>query len=247
LTGCEKCDKGTIILKDEYGEEYSDHCECVKNNIKSNSFEQSLLAANIPKDFWYLTTDNYRNPATSAYDKMINEINMAIIKRYIDEMPKRIETGTGLYLFGDNNTGKTMLMCIVLKEAIKMGYSVRFQTMSEIINGYMQSWFDKKDISVFKECHILGIDDSFDRRKTYTSQNNIQLSQLDDLFRYRVHNWKSMMITANISKDDLDNEDSFVNVNMTRLINRKMIELTFRGDFTKKLQERLTKEMIDVV
>jgi hypothetical protein len=26
-----------------------------------------------------------------------------------------------------------------------------------------------------------------------------------------------------------------------------MIELTFRGDFTKKLQERLTKEMIDVV
>lgn len=244
MIGCETCKyTGTVIKKDEFDEEYSDHCECVKKSKIKNSFETKLIAANIPKDFWYLTSDSYRNPATNKYDRIINEINIQIIKKYIENLDERIKTGTGLYLFGDNNTGKTMLMCIVLKEAIKQGYTVRFQTMSEIINGYMQSWFDKKDISIFKDCHLLGIDDSFDRRKTFSSENRIQVSQIDDLFRYRIHNWKSTLVTANISKDDVENKDSILNVNLMNLINRKMIELTFRGDYSKDLQEKLKKEL----
>lgn len=239
---CSKCSQtGTIVLKDDLGEEYSDHCTCVKEKELKNDFESKLVKANIPKDFWGLTTDNYNNPANNKYDKVMNEINLQIIKRYIDNIETHFSQGTGLYLFGDNNTGKTMLMSIVLKEAIKKGFNVRFQTMSEIITGYMDNWFDKKDISVFKDCDLLAIDDSFDRRKTFTSSNQIQITQIDDLFRHRVHNWKSMMITANVSLNDLENDDSILNINLTRLMNRKMIELTFRGDFTSHLQDKVRK------
>jgi len=244
LVKCSKCNNGTIIKRDEAGEEYSAHCECRQHNRAVTDFKSKLLEASIPKDFWYLDTKGYINSSGYSYDRIENEINLQIIKKYCNNMESHLENGRSLYLFGDNNSGKTMLMTILLKEAIKKGYRVKFQTMSEIITGYMKNWFEKKDISVFKECDLLGVDDSFDRRKTYTSENQIQISQIDDLFRHRIHHWKSTIITANIAEHDLENNDSILNVNLVRLLSRKMLQLTFRGDHTVNLQDKLRKEII---
>jgi DNA replication protein DnaC len=138
-------------------------------------------------------------------------------------------------------------MCIILKEAIKKGLKVCFFTMSEIVSWYMSNWFDakelKKDVSIFKECDILGIDDCFDRTKTYVSANNMQIAQIDDLFRYRVHNWKSFLVTANISKDNTV-DTSILNTNLLGLLNRKTVELTLYGDVSGLLQTKLKKEII---
>lgn len=246
---CEKCNRGTIVKKDPVtGEEYTDYCDCKLQSDSKEELDRKLNESRIPKDYWNLSLNNYVNPAQTRKEAFNNIKNIEIVQKYLNNIEQNLKNGRGLYLYGGNNSGKTMVMCHILKEAIKKSFTVSFFTMSEIISWYMSSWFDhnevKKDISIFKECDLLGIDDCFDPTKTYISTNNMQVAQIDDLFRYRVHNWKPIILTANISKANTSSSSSIINKNIIGLLDRKVLELTFYGDISNVLQDKLKKEIV---
>ena len=242
---CTKCSNTGLAEKKVNGEVVITSCQCKIDLEKTELWTRRLIDSRIPRDYWHLSIKHYKNFASSHSDYLKNRASLRRLKFLLTRLDSKIQSGEGLYLSGDNNSGKTMFMSCILKAAIAKGYKVKFYTMEEVISWYMSNWFEydnsiKKDINIFKEQDILGIDDCFDREKVYIAKNKMQITQLDDLFRFMVSNWKCFIVTANPSMKEV--EGSF-NRSILSCLQRKLVELKFRGSISKQLQTRLIKKL----
>lgn len=110
-----------------------------------------LKTANIPKRFW----------ACSAQDVTLPKHTLISLRRY---MPNLKTTGTGLHITGPSQTGKTTLLCLLLKHAMSSGVKVKFARLETLIELFYDSRnqkgeereFEYKD---FRDVELLGLDD----------------------------------------------------------------------------------------
>ncbi len=222
-----KCRGSGYITKIVDGEEITTYCDCkMKEEIK-RTLRKKYDKAGIPVDYWDLEIGrDYKNLTPTNIDSLKK------INKYVLDLNKTIENGKVLYLYGDNNSGKTMIECCILKEAIKKDYSAKFITMAQLVNIAIQAMgkddAPRNKLDELTKCDIVGIDDAFDTEKVYISDNGIQNAKMDDVFRTLVHNKKSIIVTANVNVDGISERFS---KNIIELLKRKMESFQFTGRF----------------
>jgi len=114
------------------------------------------------------------------------------------------EEGVGLFLYGPNGVGKTMLATLALKEFIKRGFSCYNCTFADMIEAFTagwksdddKRWFDRK----FKQSQVLILDD-FGRH--YSMTDRLPASTFDSLLRTRVQAGRPTLFTANMTPEDV--------------------------------------------
>lgn len=216
-------------------------CDCL---LKIEAEERLLLGlpkTNIPCKYWELDFKHYRSTGRTEEEKELNKRSMARIYNYRDELKKNRREGLGLYIEGPNGVGKTFIATSIGKEAIRLGYSVRFHLLSEIVSLTMQSFEDKstlKILSKLKTCDFLIIDDA---DKPYSTKSAFKISLFDDLVRYRVQNLLPCIVTANV---ELRGATETFNEALHSLLAEQSLNVVLVGeDFRKQIHAIKSKEI----
>lgn len=95
--------------------------------------ESSLILMGVPKHFCKATLDDFK-----VYEG-VREVKV-FVQDYINRLYENVEENRGIFFCGSNGVGKSMLSCIILKEAYRRRYSCRRVTFSQYINYYTEAW-----------------------------------------------------------------------------------------------------------
>ncbi len=133
---------------------------------------------------------------------------VADVRRFIEELDQRLDSGKGLWLFGDTGTGKTTLAMLISKSALEQGRSVAIYSLPKLLarirrtydsapggDSYLQ--FFERLTSV----DLLHIDDlGAEKRSDWV------LEQLYALVNERYEAQRSVLITTNLPHDELEEQ-----------------------------------------
>ena len=109
----------------------------------------------------------------------------------------------GLYIHSKTRgSGKTMLACLIGNELIQKGMQVKFIPITE----YVQKRFNKEDVSQYKSCTVLIIDDLGAQSDTV---DNIR-EMVYDLINSRYNSRKLTIFTSNVTMDNASKDDRIV-------------------------------------
>lgn len=165
------------------------------------------------------------------------------VLKYLDDLDMYYGNGVGLHFQGEFGTGKTFLMCHVLKEAIRSYapykepvFSGYFTTFSDLINLYTEGWYSRDDRDQFdfllKRVDFLAIDDL---GKEYKSKAAINLAALDSVVRSRIYRKKILLLTTNRGMGEI--EDDY-GAGITSLLRQACIRITVEGGDYREIIER---------
>src|SRR4051794_18382164 len=90
-------------------------CDC--RALKAKRKQSKRLGTGIPKRFRGVSFD--RHPVADMDPALVREI-----RSYVRDLAANLDSGKGLWLFGDVGTGKTSLAMLVSKAALESGRSV---------------------------------------------------------------------------------------------------------------------------
>ncbi len=196
---CEKC-KDTGFIENE-------KCSCLKEKLRIDGYERSNLG-NLIK------TQNFENFDFSLYETKKNASGhspLDYIKIAYNEAKKFCEefkTTKNILFYGNTGLGKTYISSCIAKEIIDLGYSVRFMSASKLFSVYDDYKFNRGNEEENKRitdeaysCDLLIIDDL--GTEFFTSNS---LSFLYDLMNERIIQGKKMIITTNLSIDELSSK-----------------------------------------
>lgn len=158
--------------------------------------EQSLILMGVPKHFCKATLDDFK-----TYHG-VEEVKV-FVENYINHLDENIEENRGIFFCGSNGVGKSMLSCIILKEAYRRRYSCRRVTFSQYINYYTEAWNvrdkNEKDTleSDFYE-QYKGVEFLVLEEIGKEIDSKIAKPILEDLLRYREEHGLVTVICSNI-------------------------------------------------
>lgn len=96
---------------------------------------ESLMIIGVPKKFTKYTIEDYKTGDHHPY-----EVVKEFVTQYIKDIQDNFEEGKGIFFFGSNGVGKSMLSCIILKEAYRKRFTCRRVTFSSYISYYTDTW-----------------------------------------------------------------------------------------------------------
>lgn len=167
---------------------------------------KSLSLIGIPKKFHEVTIEDFNTYGSSDLDEVQD-----CIARYISYMKwQTLDKLGGLCLFGSNGVGKTLIACIVAKEAYKHRYSTRRVTFVDYMSKYTLVWsarsIEEKEsaeddlFNNYKSVEFLVLEEV---GKEVDSKASVPI--LEDLLRYREDNGLVTVICTNLSPKDIEN------------------------------------------
>jgi DNA replication protein DnaC len=148
-----------------------------------------LVKAYIPKDYWWLNID----------DLEVDKADIAFCKNYMNKLDKAKEHALGVLFHGPNGIGKTSMQCMIGKEAIVYGYTVRYFTAQQYIEAKKQ----KSELLEYYESADFILFDELD--KVYISRgSNFVLKTLEDFIRRMTSLGKVLIICTNSDEEYLN-------------------------------------------
>ena len=168
----------------------------MKRPLRSYVSESSLILMGVPKHFCKISLEDFK-----TYEG-VKEVKV-FVKDYIDHLDQNIEENKGIFFCGSNGVGKSMLSCIILKEAYRRRYSCRRITFSQYISYYTEAWSvkDKQEKDVlegdfyekYKGVEFLVLEE-------IGKEIDSKIAQpiLEDLLRYREEHGLVTIICSNI-------------------------------------------------
>lgn len=163
----------------------------------------SLSLIGIPKSFLSTSLSDFNTKSSPC----LEEVRDFVID-YISNLDTNFENNKGLFLCGSNGVGKTMLSCIILKEAYKHRYTARRTTFVDYIDKYTRVWsarsVDEKDLfedelyTYYKAVEFLVLEEV---GKEIDSK--VAAPILEDLLRYREDHGLVTIICTNLNIDIL--------------------------------------------
>ena len=142
-------------------------------------------------------------------------VPMEMCRDYVGDLDHNFENGIGLHFHGSYGTGKTMLACLVLKEAIRSFdhrkvplYTGYFITFSELVDMFAGGWRDdllkEKMEKMIRNVDFLVVDDL---GKEFKAQKiNLNQAALDSVLRHRVYEQLPIIITTNRSTNEIETD-----------------------------------------
>lgn len=193
-----------------------------------------LWKANVPLKYW--------NHEVQDIDHLTTQ---KTVQKYVNKMDKCIIEGYGLYFHGPQGAGKTLAASVILKEAIKKGYTAQFTMLTEILEKYCNTMYDevgRKDFNEkILEADILVIDDI---DKTHISQkSDFADAAYDYLFRARANKKLPILVTSNMPPNEFAQTNgmsfgkSLLSLFREHLYTVEVISKDRRSDIQKKLEE----------
>ncbi len=171
----------------------------MKRPLRSIINFNSLLIMGIPRKFHKVKIRDF-NTFNSEYLKEV----VGYIKSYILHIPERFKTCEGIFFYGANGTGKTMLSSLILKEAYRNRYSGRRVTFADYVSLCTSVWntynAEKEDLkhkaSIYKNVEFLVLEEIGKE-----IDSSISVPILEELLRYREDNGLVTIICTNLTPD----------------------------------------------
>lgn len=177
--------------------------------------EYDLKSANLPIHVKGLSLNDY-----VSSDRVIPR-KLSI---YISEFNNKFKNIHLYFWSHENGTQKTTTAAIVGNQLLKLGNTVKFISMGDLIKQLQSEQFDEElssSIDIYKTCDFLIIDDAFDKRKATMYKSGWQISFLDQFLRYRLETVRlATCFTSNFSISEID-ENSF-GTSIKKLIERSI-------------------------
>lgn len=174
----------------------------MKRPVRTSLNNKSLSLIGIPKSFLNYTIKDF--VARTDELKEVKEF----VKDYIDNIDSNFDNNKGIFLCGSNGVGKTMLSCIILKEAYRHRYTSRRATFVEYIDKYTRVWssknseekdsFEDELYTYYKSVEFLVLEEI---GKEIDSK--VAAPILEDLLRYREDNGLVTILCTNLNTDTL--------------------------------------------
>lgn len=170
---------------------------------RRTSYKQSsLLMVGIPKKFCECTLKDYNTFGSTDLGALKDYIRF-----YIENVEDTFKECHGLYMYGSNGVGKTMLASIILREAFMCRFTVRRCTFADYIAEYTRAWSctgkDEKDamednlFTYYKGVEFLVLEEVGKEIDT-----KIARPILEDLLRYREEKGLVTIMCSNITPED---------------------------------------------
>lgn len=172
----------------------------MKRPVRKSLNPKSLSIIGIPKSFISYSIEDF----VAKVDKLKDV--KSFIGDYIDNIDSNFDNNKGLFLCGSNGVGKTMLSCIILKEAYRHRYTARRTTFVEYIDKYTRVWSsknsDEKELfedelyTYYKAVEFLVLEEV---GKEIDSK--VAAPILEDLLRYREDNGLVTILCTNLNPE----------------------------------------------
>lgn len=166
--------------------------------VRKNVSNKSLRLIGIPSSFITSTLDDYRADSEEL------ESVKTFVSNYINKIDTMFRINSGIFLNGSNGVGKTMLSCIIAKEAYRHRYTTRRCTFIDYINTYTRVWgaksteekesYEDQLYTYYKSVEFLILDEV---GKEVDSKVSAPI--LEDLLRYREDNGLVTIICTNLN------------------------------------------------
>jgi DNA replication protein DnaC len=195
------CDGSGWILGPE---DVARPCECREQRLKRGNSRG--IASVIPPRYRGVSFD--RPPVSDMARDMETKSAVGDVRRFIDELEERLESGKGLWLFGDTGTGKTTLAMLVSKAALEAGHSVAIYSLPKLLARIRRTYDSEPGgdsyLSLFERLtsvDLLHIDDlGAEKRSDWV------LEQLYALINERYETQRSMLVTTNLPHEELEEQ-----------------------------------------
>jgi len=133
---------------------------------------------------------------------------VSYVRAFVDEMDERLESGRGLWLFGDTGTGKTTLAMLVSKAVLEAGRTVAIYSLPKLLARIRRTYDSEPGgdsyLSFFERLtsvDLLHIDDlGAEKRSDWV------LEQLYALINERYETRRSVIITTNLPHGELEEQ-----------------------------------------
>lgn len=171
--------------------------------VRTQVSVQSLLLMGVPKQFSKCTIEDFKSFGKSELQS-IKDFMCKYLDSY-DTTP--MDEQKGLYIYGSNGVGKSMLASITLRVAYTHRYSCRFLTFADYLTLHRNVWNSsfqdideaKATLDLYKSCEFLVLEEI---GKEIDSK--ISTPILEDLMRFRENKCLVTVITTNITTKALE-------------------------------------------
>jgi DNA replication protein DnaC len=116
------CDGDGFVIDEET--RVASPCRCRAQQVERRRARS--LSAVIPRKYRGVAFD--RAPVSEMPESVVREI-----RRYTRTLDEQLAAGRGLWLFGDNGTGKTTLAMLVSRTALDAGHSVAIYSLPRLL------------------------------------------------------------------------------------------------------------------
>jgi len=195
------CDGSGWILGPE---DVARPCECREQRLKRGRVRG--VASAIPPRYRGVSFD--RPPVSDMAHQIETREAVKKVGVFIEDLDSNLETGQGLWLFGDTGTGKTTLAMLVSKAATERGHSVAIYSLPKLLARIRRTYDEEAGSDSYgafferlTSVDLLHIDD-FGAEK----RSDWVLEQLYALVNERYEDERSIMLTTNLAVDKLEEQ-----------------------------------------
>ncbi len=183
-------------------------CLCACQQAETDRRRQDLRRQEELDRFARMRSAAMRDPALRKCTFAASRHNAAVMniaRNYVDRWPRMLATGTGLLLWGNVGTGKTYIAACIANALLDQGVPVlmtSFPRMLGTIPG-PASGEQTGTVDQWMQYPLLIIDDlGIERDTPYT------MEQVFHIIDARYRSGKPMIITTNLTMQELENPDS---------------------------------------
>ena len=179
------------------GYKNSEMCICLKKAVAAISYKESGLGK-------ALGTQTFDNFNLSYYLKGNDAEGFQYMSHLYNGAKDYAENFDGkgnLLMLGSTGLGKTHLSSAIAKRIIEKGYTVVYESAQNVFDTFENKKFGKDldaDTDKFNKCDLLIVDDLGTEHIT-----QFTVSVLYNLLNERINNCKAMIISSNLSPDEL--------------------------------------------
>jgi DNA replication protein DnaC len=170
-------------------------CSCRPQQVERRRARS--LSAVIPRKYRGVSFD--RPPVTQISPPIV-----AAVRRYVDQIDERLDTGDGLWLQGDVGTGKTTLAMLASRSALDAGRSVAIYSVPRLLSEIRATYDADSEGSYvdfldrLARVDLLHLDDLGAERSSPWV-----LEQLYAIVNARYEDERAVLITTNLSLEHL--------------------------------------------
>jgi len=141
----------------------------------------------------------------ASIEQIANDGSKAIVQSYVDSIGESVSEGKGLYIEGGVGVGKTSILALVAYAAVVAGYSVAYWYAGSLFDRLHRQ--DEAATDLAYQCDLLLLDDF---GVQYSADWTV--TRFDALIEHRYANQKAMCITTNVSREELEDSDTWCRV-----------------------------------